>query len=142
MIILNEKGFFKFIPEKISDIEKMQTVLYDELVLYKGCFIPKHIFDLQGLHVKDEIIDGYILNHTTDNIEDLLHKNGLVYNFTKKRLVKFDEISNNNNIGQDIYCVSSFYLLEAGSFIKTQKIVSYFCRYNFHEFMYKGIELK
>lgn len=142
MIILNEKGFFKFIPEKISDVEKMQTVLYDELTLYKGCFIPKHIFDLQGLHVKGEIIDGYILDHTTDNIEDLLHKNGLVYNFTKKRLAKFEEILDNNIIGQDIYTISSFYFIEAGSFIGSKKVVSYFCRYNFRDYMYKGIELK
>ena len=142
MIIINDNGFFKFYPEKISEIEKMQTVLFNEFAFYKNYFIPKHLFDLQGLHAKGENIDGYILENTTDNIEDLLHKNGFVYNFSKKRLAKFDEISNNNNIGQDIYCVSSYYLLEAGSFIKTQKIVSYFCRYNFREFMYKGIKLK
>ena len=38
--------------------------------------------------------------------------------------------------------ISSFYFIEAGSFIGSKKVVSYFCRYNFHEFMYKGIELK
>ena len=107
--------------------------------------------------IKLEFYDGEILctkivvdftdetlsvENTTDNIEDLLHKNGLVYNFAKKRLAKFDEISNNNIIGQDIYCVSSYYLLQPGSFIKTEKLVSYFCRYNFSEFIYKGIELK
>lgn len=142
MIILNEKGFYKFIPEKLSELLKMQSILYIDFEFYKNCFIPKRVFDLQGLHAKGEVIDGITLEHTTDNIEDLLKKNELTYSFTKKRLAKISEITDNNIIGQDIYCMSSQYLIQAGSFIGTKKVISYYCRYNFKEFMYAGVELK
>lgn len=140
MIIILDNGFFKFYPEKTSEITKMSQILNCEFMQYKNYWIPKKVYDLKDtLFVKGDIINNIPLEHSADNIEDLFHKNDLTYNFLQKNIAKISIISNNNNVGYDIYALTSLYLIEAGSFVEDIKVKNYYCRYDFYNFYYTGV---
>ena len=131
MIIILDNGFFKFYPEKASEITKMSQILNCEFMQYKNYWIPKKVYDLKDtLFVKGDIINNIPLEHSADNIEDLFHKNDLTYNFLQKNIAKISIISNNNNVGYDIYTLTSLYLIEAGSFVEDIKVKNYFILIN------------
>lgn len=139
MIIILDNGFFKFYPERVSEIKQITQILRCQFVMYKDFWIPKNVYNLKGLHAKGEFINNIPLEHSADNLEDLFHKNGLTYNFSQKRVAKMSIISNNNIVGNDMYALSSIFLIEAGSFVQDIKVKNYFCRYDFNNFYYSGV---
>lgn len=140
MIIILDRGFFKFYPEKTSDIKKMSQILQCEFVLYKNYWIPEKVYKLVGkLFAKGDFVNSIPIQHSADNIEDLFHKNDLTYNFSKKNIAKMSQINDNTRIGNDVFALTTQYLIEAGSFVEDIKIKNYYCRYDFNNFFYGGL---
>ena len=139
MKIILDNGFFKFYPDLVSDIARFEQIFKTKLVLYKDFWIPQKVYDLKRFYAKGEFIGIIPILHTADNLEDLFHKNDLTYNFLQKSVAKISIISNNNNVGQDLYAISSPDLIEAGSYVGSIKVKNYQCVYNFNNFYYTGV---
>ena len=141
MIIILDNGFFKFYAERVSEVKKISDILQCDFVMYKDFWIPKKVYELKDtLFAKGDFINEIVLEHSADNIEDLFHKNDLTYNFSKKRIAKMSLINNNNSIGNDIFALTTLYLIEAGSFVEDIKVKNYLCRYDFNNFYYTGVK--